>query len=261
MVFDGLATPNLTSIPPMSSMSRLSFLTAKLPEMTWSRSTMDPAMMFDHSELGKGGACPKLRIDDLVNFGSLANALRSVSVASRLSESFPPVRSPRTTQGKSLSSDLDFLDTPSFSPGVDARFDPARDSSAVSERPEGAALLAASTDLSCCSIILRYAPRASLSSSSESSGVEPVRKETMSLIVATLSIGFRPPFRYLSMHASQFFPTSDVDVELCVPSGVEGLASRSLGMKNRDFDVRYEIYKRETIKVPQFSETKGETIE
>ena len=84
-VLAGLDTLNLTSIPPTSSTCRLSLLTAKLPDMTWSRSTIALEMMFDHlGTRGRGGAYAEVRIDVLVNFVSLAQALRTVSVFSRL---------------------------------------------------------------------------------------------------------------------------------------------------------------------------------
>lgn len=101
---------------------------------------MEPVIIFDHYELGKGGALPQLRIDDFVNLRSLENALRGVSVVLRLWESFSLVSWARTTQGKSASSDLGLLIGPSFSPGAAARFDPMGASSAVSERSDGLGL-------------------------------------------------------------------------------------------------------------------------
>src|SRR6202040_3514393 len=76
----GLAAPNLNWMPPMTSTSRLSFETAKLPDMTWSRSTMVPVMILDHSEEGNWGASGDVSTEDFVNLRSLAYTRSSSSV-------------------------------------------------------------------------------------------------------------------------------------------------------------------------------------
>jgi hypothetical protein len=51
-----LTAPNLNWIPLTTSMLWLSLETAKLPEMTWLRSTIALMMMVDHSEFRNWGA-------------------------------------------------------------------------------------------------------------------------------------------------------------------------------------------------------------
>ena len=62
-----LAAPNLNWIAPMTLVSQLSPETAKLPEIMWSRSTMAPVIMLDHSELGNWSTFIEVSMDDLVN--------------------------------------------------------------------------------------------------------------------------------------------------------------------------------------------------
>src|SRR5882762_1942074 len=103
-VLTGLATPNLTSIPPSVSTSLLSLAIAKLPEMTWSRSTIDLEMMLDHSECGNGGARDELTSDDFVSLRSQAKILSNLSLLSRLSPSLPSDTCSLMVHGKSFSS-------------------------------------------------------------------------------------------------------------------------------------------------------------
>ena len=103
--------------PLRSLTSRLSLVIAKLPEMTWSRLTADPAIMFDHLECGNGGAHDELMSDNLVNLESLANALSSLRVALRLSPSPSPDSCSLIVHGKSLSSCFCFFNNSSGTPG------------------------------------------------------------------------------------------------------------------------------------------------
>ena len=111
-------------------------------------------------------------------------------------------------QGNSVSSDFCLFVAPVTGSGDPGRLEPSEGSSAVSDLsvpPLDAFRAATSMDLSCCSMILRYDPRASLTSASESSSTPEVTVEDISWMAVTLLSTVRVPVWYFSMISRHFF--------------------------------------------------------
>jgi hypothetical protein len=105
-------------------MSQLSLETAKLPEMTWLRSTIAPMMMVDHSEFGNWGALAEVSIDIFMNLRSFMKTLSRLRVLWRSSRKPGPDRLLWIDQGNSVSSDFCLFVAPEIPSGDPGHFEP-----------------------------------------------------------------------------------------------------------------------------------------
>ena len=93
----------------MSLTSQLSLETVCIPKRTWSRLTIDPVRILDHSKWGNWGAQGEVRIDTLASLGSCMKSLRRASIAVRLGLSGVADKPSCWTHGNSLESTLCLL--------------------------------------------------------------------------------------------------------------------------------------------------------
>ena len=193
---EAFTMPNLNWMSPTTSTSLLSLEMAKLPDMTWSRLTIDPMMMMDHLKLGNCGANREVRMEDFANS----------------SESIGLVNISWMVHGKSFSSTFCLLETSRYSVGETAHFSPVPATYAVSDR---STLLdqAVAKDHSCYSKIWRYVSSELLSSELVSRGGELAddRMSVISLMAPTLSMAVHLPFQNFNTASRHFMPIWEKD--------------------------------------------------
>src|SRR5712672_1829270 len=123
--------------------------------MTWLRLTIDPMIMFDHSECGNRGACAELMTEDFMNLRLHTKTLRSLSMLSRLSPRWQSEICSLTVQGKSVSSCFGFFPVAFDFPEDAACLDPRATFSSVSGPLSLSPSHESVIDWSCCLSMLR----------------------------------------------------------------------------------------------------------